>query len=192
MSTNTRFEDMKMAPREAFRRSRKMYEPSGSRKLEALRQKPFRVAVYNCYEVTESSLTLRKAPLEEILYGTPAWVPMGVFMDQCGQNSDWASRPVLSAMIREGWYDLILCKSVSHLHPNIVEAARCIACLEKNGIPVYFEAEDLYTRNHSDILNLTVGANLELLQEKAIQGRRRMNQRLSSHEILSLDQEVAT
>ena len=192
MSTNTRFEDMKMAPREAFRRSRKMYEPSGSRKLEALRQKPFRVAVYNCYEVTEPSLTLRKAPLEEILYGTPAWVPMGVFMDQCGQDSDWATRPALSAMIREGWYDLIICKSVRHLHSRIVEALRCIAFLEKIGIPVYFEAEDLYTRNRSDILNLTVGANIELLQEKAKERRKRMNRRLSCHEEYSNNQEATT
>lgn len=181
MNTNIRFEDMKIAPREAFRRSQKMYESSGSRILEDLRQKPLRVAVYNCYDATEPSLTLRNASLEEILNGTPAWVPMGVFMDQCGQDSDWASRPVLSAMIKEGWYDLILCKSVSHLHSSIVEVLRCIAFLEKNGITVYFEAEDLYTRDHSDILNLTVGANVELIQEKAKERRIRMNQRLSCH-----------
>lgn len=192
MSTNTRFEDMKIAPRETFRRSRKMYESSGSRILEDLRQKPFRVAVYNCYEAAEPSLTLRNTSLEEILSGTPAWIPMGVFMDQCGQDSDWARRPVLSAMVKEGWHDLILCKSVSHLHSRVVEALRCIAFLEKNGIAVYFEAEDLYTRDHLDILNLTVGANVELLQEKAKEGRRRMNKRLSCHEILSLDQEVVT
>ena len=192
MNTNTRFEDMKVIPREAFRRSRKMYEPSGSRKLEALRQKPFRVAVYNCYEATDPSLKLTNASLEEILYGTPAWVPMGVFMDQSGQDSGWDSRPVLSAMIREGWYDLIICKSVSHLHSSIVEAIRCIACLEKIGIPVYFEADDLYTRNHTDILNLTVGANVELIQEKAKERRIRMNQRLSCHEKFSPDQEVVT
>ena len=167
-----------------------MYEPSGSRKLEALRQKPIRVAVYNCYEATEQSLTQRKTSLEEILYSTPAWVPMGVFVDQCGQDSDLASRPALSAMIEEGWYDLILCKSVSHLHSRIVDAIRCIASLEKIGIAVYFEAEDLYTRNHSDILNLTVGANVELIQEKAKGGRKRINQRNSCHEEYSNDQEA--
>ena len=192
MNTNTRFEDMKMASREAFRRNRKMYEPSGSRKLETLRQKPLRVAVYNCYEATEPSQALRNAPLEEILYCSPAWVPMGVFMDQCGQDSDWASRPVLSAMINEGWYDLILCKSVSHLHSNIVEAVRCIACLEKIGIPVYFETEDLYTRNHSDILNLIFGTELELIQEKAVKGRKRMNKRLTGHDKSSGGQEAVT
>ena len=169
-----------------------MYEPSGSRKLEILRQEPLRVAVYNCYEATEQSLTQRNMPLEEILYGTPAWVPMGVFVDQCGQDSDLASRPALSAMITEGWYDLILCKSLSHLHSHIVEALRCIACLEKKGIPIYFETEDLYTRNHTDILNLTVGANIELFQEKAREGRKRMNQRNSCHEKYITDQEAAT
>ena len=80
-----------------------MYEPSGSRKLEALRQKPFRVAVYNCYETTEQSLTQSSTSWEEILYGTPAWVPMGVFVDQCGQDSDLASRPALPAWKRKGF-----------------------------------------------------------------------------------------
>ena len=169
-----------------------MYEPSGSRKLEILRQKPLRVAVYNCYEATEQSLTQSSTSLEEILYGTQAWVPMGVFMDQCGQDSDWATRPALSAMIREGWYDLIICKSVRHLHSRIVEALRCIAFLEKIGISVYFEAEDLYTRNRSDTLNLTVGANIELLQEKAKDRRKRMNRRLSCQEEYSNNQEATT
>ena len=144
-----------------------MYEPSGSRKLEALRHKPLRVAVYNCYEATEPSLTLRNAPLEEILNGTPAWVPMGVYMDQCGQDSDWASRPVLTAMIKEGWYDLIICKSISHLHTNLAGAIKAMAVLNRCGIRIYFEAEDVYSGNPSDMRNLMVMANIEALTEKA-------------------------
>ena len=50
----------------------------------------------------------------------------------------------------------------------------------------------MYTRNHTDILNLTVGANIELLQEKAKEGRKRMNQRISCHEKCITDQEAAT
>ena len=50
----------------------------------------------------------------------------------------------------------------------------------------------MYTRNHTDILNLTVGANIELLQEKAKEGRKRMNQRISCNEKCITDQEAAT
>jgi len=194
VNTVNHLEDMEIVPRERFMRTKEPYKPCGSRRLEALRRKHLRVAYYSCYDAPDplsvTSLALLKAPMEAFLNSTPAWTPMGVFIDQCGRDSDWASRPVLREMMNSGAFDLIICKSLSHLHSRVAEALRLIAYLEKIGIPIYFEAENTYTGNRSDILNLTVGANLELLQEKAEEGRKRMNQRLADHEDHSNEQEA--
>ena len=178
MITETMLEDMEVVPKELFRNTAKEpYRPSGSRRLESLRKKHLRVGVYACYGADEpfqaTSLELLKQPFEALFRNTPAWTPRGFFIDQTGRDTDITKRPGFIRMVDDGAFDLIICKSISHLHTKLAVALQTVTVLNRCGIPVYFEAEDLYSGNPSDMRNLTVTANLEALRDKATSKRQR-------------------
>ena len=180
MITETMLEDMEVVPRELFRNTaREPYRPSGSRRLESLRRKYLRVAVYACYGVDEpfqaTSVELLKQPFETLFRNTPVWTPRGFFIDQTGRDAAISKRPMFNRMFDDGAFDLIICKSISHLHTNLAAALEAVTVLNRCGIPIYFEAEDVYSGNPSDMRNLRVMANLGALKEKAAAKRKKQN-----------------
>ena len=157
---------MKVVPREYFRNAvREPYRPVSSEKLEALRKQTLLVAAYACYEEDDpqqfTSFEMIRRTYEALLESTLPWTSRGVFIDQCGRNSDWRQRPVFSGMLDDGAFDLIVCKSLSHLHADPLEALKAVAILERNDISVYFEAEGAYSRNYRDLLGLIAGTGVE-------------------------------
>ena len=119
--TESMLEDVEVVPRELFRNlAREPYRPSGSRRLESLRRKYLRVAVYACYGVDEpfqaTSVALLKQPFEALFRNTPKWTPRGFFIDQTGRDAAISKRPMFNRMFDDGAFDLIICKSISHLH----------------------------------------------------------------------------
>ena len=90
MITETMLEDMEVVPKELFRNgAREPYRPSGSIRLESLRRKYLRVAVYACYGADElfqaTSVALLKQPFEALFRNTPTWTPRGFFIEQRGR-----------------------------------------------------------------------------------------------------------
>lgn len=166
MITETMMEDMKVVPRELFRHPvKEPHKPSGSIRLESLRRKYLRVAVYACYGADEpfqaTSVELLKQPFEALFRNTPTWTPRGFFIDQTGRDVAISKRPMFNRMFDDGAFDLIICKSISHLHTNQAMALEAVTVLNRCGIPVYFEAEDIYSGNPSDMRNLRVMAKLD-------------------------------
>lgn len=165
MITET-MKDMEVVPRELFRdAAREPYKPSGSKRLESLRRKYLRVAVYACYGADElfqaTSVELLKQPFEAMFRNTPKWTPRGYFIDQTGRDAAISKRPMFNRMFNDGAFDLIICQSIRHLHTNLATAFEAVTVLNRCGIPVYFEAEDVYSGNPSDMRNLRVMANLD-------------------------------
>ena len=171
MITETMLEDMEVIPKELFRNAvREPYRPSGSRRLESLRRKYLRVAVYACYGADElfqaTSVALLKQPFEALFRNTPKWTPRGLFIDQTGRDAAISKRPMFNRMFDDGAFDLIICKSISHLHTNLAAALEAVIVLNRCGIPIYFEAEDVYSGNPSDMRNLRVMAKLDGTEPK--------------------------
>ena len=163
VDTQILLDDMEVVPKEHFRDAfRKSYKPSGSKRLESLRRKYLRVAVYACFGADElfqaTSVELLKQPFEALLRNTPAWTPRGYFIDQTGRDAVISKRPMFNRMFDDGAFDLIICKSISHLHTNLAMALDAVTVLNRCGIPIYFEVEDVYSGNPSDMRNLRVMA----------------------------------
>ena len=171
MDTQILLEGMEVIPKELFRNAAKeAYRPSWFRRLESLRRKYLRVAVYACYGADEpfqaTSVELLKQPFEALLRKTPAWTPRGYFIDQTGRDAVISKRPMFNRMFDDGAFDLIICKSISHLHTNLAAALEAVIVLNRCGIPIYFEAEDVYSGNPSDMRNLRVMAKLDGTEPK--------------------------
>ena len=134
--TETMLEDMEVIPKELFRNTaREPYKPSGPRRLESLRRKYLRVAVYACYGADEifqaTSVELLKQPFEALFRNTPAWTPRGFFIDQTGRDAAISKRPMFNRMFDDGAFDLIICKSISHLHTNLAMALEAVTVLNR-------------------------------------------------------------
>ena len=73
MITETMLEDMEVIPKELFKNAvREPYRPSGSRRLESLRRKYLRVAVYACYGADETvNIAVIASVGDETLYCCP-------------------------------------------------------------------------------------------------------------------------
>ena len=165
MITETMIEKMEVVPRELFRDVvREPHKPSGSKRLESLRRKYLRVAIYACYGADElfqaTSVELLKQPFEALFRNTPTWTPRGFFIDQTGRDAAISKRPMFNRMFDDGAFDLIICKSIRHLHTNLATALEAVTVLNRCGIPFYFETEDIYSGNPSDMRNLRTMAKL--------------------------------
>ena len=135
-------------------------------RIQRLRQEHLRVAVYACYSAAEPSLEPLIQPFEALLSSTPSWIRYGFFVDQCDPSTPLLERPAFAKMLDNAAFDLLLCKSLDHFHSDLAEALRAIALLETHGIEVFFETENFYSGNPSDMRNLRLMANLTILQEK--------------------------
>ena len=142
-----------------------------SPRFQKLRQQPLRVAYYICYNgsvpIDRMTAQALKRPFEELLRNTPSWTYGVFFVDQCDPSTPLMKRPAFAKMLDANNTDLLLCKSISHLHSNPAVALEAVTVLSRCGIPVYFETEDAYSGNPSDMRNLRVMVGLDTLQEKA-------------------------
>lgn len=126
-----------------------------------------RVAAY-CRVSTDSdeqlgSLETQIAHYESYIKANPAWTFVGVYYDEGITGTKKEKRPKLLRMISDcenGHIDLIVTKSISRFARNTTDCLELVRKLQKLGIFIYFEKENIDTGKMENELMLSILSGL--------------------------------
>ena len=115
-----------------------------------LENTPLRVASYRRCKPEDGAVALMLHFPEDRIQRVPAWTFAGAFMDQCSANTLPNDRTGFKELIEnKEKFDLVLCKSISHLGKDYKAVGKTLEELSKRGIYFYFEVEQLFTGDAS-------------------------------------------
>ena len=108
----------------------------------------------------ESSLELQKSYYDYFIEQHPNWINAGIFAEtKSGLNMEYRSEfQNLLNICREGKVDMIITKSISRFGRNTLEILKTIQELQKLGVEVWFEKENIKTNQKHLNMLITVYA----------------------------------
>ena len=127
-----------------------------------IQNKIIKVAAYcrvsTKYEGQKSSIELQEKYFTELIEQNPNWVNVGVFVDY-GSRCRTKGRKAFCDMVHkamEGEIDYIMTKSISRFSGNTVDMLKTLKELEKKGVAVCFEKENLVSSDKDAELMITL------------------------------------
>ena len=117
------------------------------------------------------SLQTQKQHYEQYIKSRPDWDYAGLYYDEGISGTGMEKRYGLQRLLEDcdaGKIDLIVVKSISRFSRNTVECVETIRSLCERGIHLYFEKENIDTRNMESELMLSILSSLAESESRSI------------------------
>ena len=157
-------------------------------KASAVRRQ-LRVAAY-CRVSTDSEEQLTSYEAQRTYYtdkimSNPEWTMAGLFADEGITGTSAQKRPEFLRMIcqcRQKKIDLILTKSVSRFARNTVDSLKYVRILKELGIAVFFEEQNITTRDADNEMLLTIHSAFSQAESETMSSRVKWGKREAMRE----------